>query len=96
MRTPVKGARLSSKFGVRKHPILGFNKMHRGVDFAAKRGRPLHCGGSRTTTRPRRRISVPAILQPVLIKIAQIADDVFMCIELSDGVLRFLNISEDV
>ena len=37
MRTPVQGARLSSKFGVRKHPILGYSKMHRGVDFAAKR-----------------------------------------------------------
>ena len=45
MRTPVKGARLSSKFGVRKHPILGFNKMHRGVDFAAKRGTPIMAAG---------------------------------------------------
>ena len=41
MRTPVQGARLSSKFGVRKHPILGYSKMHRGVDFAAKRGTPI-------------------------------------------------------
>ena len=45
MRTPVKGARLSSKFGVRKHPILGFNQMHRGVDFAAKRGTPIMAAG---------------------------------------------------
>ena len=45
MRTPVKGARLSSSFGVRKHPILGFNKMHRGVDFAAKRGTPIMAAG---------------------------------------------------
>ncbi len=45
MRTPVKGARLSSKFGVRKHPILGFSKMHRGVDFAAKRGTPIMAAG---------------------------------------------------
>ena len=45
MRTPVQGARLSSKFGIRKHPILGFNKMHRGVDFAAKRGTPIMAAG---------------------------------------------------
>ena len=41
MRTPINGARLSSRFGLRKHPILGFSKMHRGVDFAAKRGTPI-------------------------------------------------------
>ena len=35
MKTPINGARLSSSFGMRKHPILGFNKMHRGTDFAA-------------------------------------------------------------
>ena len=35
MKTPINGARLSSSFGLRKHPILGFNKMHRGTDFAA-------------------------------------------------------------
>tara|TARA_B100000035_G_scaffold303348_1_gene301846 strand:- start:606 stop:2156 length:1551 start_codon:yes stop_codon:yes gene_type:complete len=45
MRTPVQGARLSSKFGVRKHPILGYSKMHRGVDFAAKRGTPIMAAG---------------------------------------------------
>lgn len=50
MRTPVKGARLSSKFGVRKHPILGFNKMHRGVDFAAKRGTPIMAAGDGRVT----------------------------------------------
>ena len=33
--TPINGARLSSSFGMRKHPILGFNKMHKGTDFAA-------------------------------------------------------------
>ena len=35
MKTPINGARLSSSFGMRKHPILGFNKMHKGTDFAA-------------------------------------------------------------
>jgi murein DD-endopeptidase MepM/ murein hydrolase activator NlpD len=35
MKTPINGARLSSSFGMRKHPIDGFNKMHRGTDFAA-------------------------------------------------------------
>ena len=45
MRTPVNGARLSSRFGVRKHPILGYSKMHRGVDFAAKRGTPIMAAG---------------------------------------------------
>ena len=45
MRTPVQGARLSSKFGVRKHPILGYSRMHRGVDFAAKRGTPIMAAG---------------------------------------------------
>ena len=35
MKTPINGARLSSAFGMRKHPIAGFNKMHRGTDFAA-------------------------------------------------------------
>ena len=36
MKTPIDGARLSSGFGKRRHPILGYNKMHRGIDFAAK------------------------------------------------------------
>ena len=35
MKTPINGARLSSPFGMRKHPIDGFNKMHRGTDFTA-------------------------------------------------------------
>ena len=35
MKTPINGARLSSTYGIRKHPILGYNKMHRGTDFAA-------------------------------------------------------------
>ena len=46
MKTPINGARLSSPFGMRKHPIDGFNKMHRGTDFAAPRGTPIMASGS--------------------------------------------------
>ncbi len=42
MRTPINGARLSSSYGRRKHPILGYTKMHRGVDFAAPHGTPIY------------------------------------------------------
>ena len=42
MKTPINGARLSSPFGMRKHPIDGFNKMHRGTDFAAPMGTPIN------------------------------------------------------
>ena len=45
LRTPINGARLSSHYGKRKHPILGYNKMHRGVDFAAPRGTPILAAG---------------------------------------------------
>ena len=45
MKTPINGARLSSPFGMRKHPILGFNKMHRGTDFAAPVGTPIMASG---------------------------------------------------
>ena len=48
MKTPINGARLSSSFGMRKHPILGFNKMHRGTDFAAPTGTPIMASGSGT------------------------------------------------
>ena len=46
MKTPINGARLSSSFGMRKHPILGFNKMHKGTDFAAPSGTPIMASGS--------------------------------------------------
>ena len=46
MKTPINGARLSSPFGMRKHPIDGFNKMHRGTDFAAPMGTPILASGS--------------------------------------------------
>ena len=46
MKTPINGARLSSKFGMRKHPIDGFTKMHRGTDFAAPLGTPIMASGN--------------------------------------------------
>ena len=45
MKTPINGARLSSPYGMRKHPIDGFNKMHRGTDFAAPEGTPIMASG---------------------------------------------------
>lgn len=46
MRTPIDGARLSSGFGMRKHPILGYSKLHSGTDFAAPSGTPIYAAGS--------------------------------------------------
>ena len=46
MKTPINGARLSSPYGMRKHPIDGFNKMHQGTDFAAPIGTPIMASGS--------------------------------------------------
>ena len=46
LKTPLDGARLSSNFGMRKHPISGYNKMHKGVDFAAPTGTPIYAGGN--------------------------------------------------
>ena len=46
MKTPINGARLSSSFGMRKHPIDGYNKMHRGTDFAAPTGTPIMASGN--------------------------------------------------
>jgi len=53
MKTPINGARLSSAFGMRKHPIDGFNKMHRGTDFAAAMGTPIMASGSGLITKAR-------------------------------------------
>ena len=53
MKTPINGARLSSSFGMRKHPILGYNKMHRGTDFAAPEGTPVMASGDGKVVRAR-------------------------------------------
>ena len=53
MKTPINGSRLSSAFGMRKHPIDGFNKMHRGTDFAAPMNTPIMASGSGTIVRAR-------------------------------------------
>jgi len=53
MKTPINGARLSSSFGMRKHPIDGYNKMHRGTDFAAPMGTPIMASGSGIITKAR-------------------------------------------
>lgn len=48
LRTPIDGARLSSGFGRRRHPILGYTKFHKGVDFAAPTGTPIYAAGDGT------------------------------------------------
>ena len=45
LRTPIDGARISSGFGKRRHPILGYTRMHKGLDFAARRGTPIYAAG---------------------------------------------------
>ena len=51
MKTPINGARLSSSFGKRKHPILGFTRLHAGTDFAAPKGTPIMASGDGIVTR---------------------------------------------
>ena len=51
MKTPINGARLSSGFGMRRHPILGYSRMHRGTDFAASTGTPILAAGDGTIVR---------------------------------------------
>jgi murein DD-endopeptidase MepM/ murein hydrolase activator NlpD len=46
LRTPIEGARLTSRFGMRMHPLLGYSKMHKGVDFGAPTGTPIYASGS--------------------------------------------------
>ena len=53
MKTPINGARLSSSYGMRKHPILGYNKMHKGTDFAAPSGTPIMASGTGKIIRAR-------------------------------------------
>ena len=53
MKTPINGARLSSSFGMRKHPIDGYNKMHQGTDFAAPMGTPIMASGDGVIIRAR-------------------------------------------
>lgn len=48
MKTPINGARLSSGFGMRRHPVLGYGKMHKGIDFAAPTGTPIYAAGDGT------------------------------------------------
>lgn len=48
LKTPIDGARLSSRFGMREHPILGYTTLHRGVDFAAPAGTPIYAAGDGT------------------------------------------------
>lgn len=50
LKTPISGARISSRFGYRKHPILGYTKLHSGVDFAARRGTPIYAAGNGTVS----------------------------------------------
>lgn len=54
LRTPINGARISSGYGMRRHPILGYSKMHKGVDFAAPTGTPFFAAGNGTITKVKR------------------------------------------
>ncbi|MDD3288494.1 MAG: M23 family metallopeptidase [Alphaproteobacteria bacterium] len=46
LKTPVDGARVTSSYGMRMHPLLGYSKMHKGMDFGATTGTPIFAAGS--------------------------------------------------
>jgi len=54
LRTPIDGARLTSRFGKRRHPVLGYTKMHKGIDFGARRGTPIRAAGDGVVERASR------------------------------------------
>lgn len=54
LKTPVDGARISSSYGMRKHPVLGYSKMHKGLDFAAPTGTPIYAAGKGVVERANR------------------------------------------
>ena len=86
MRTPVQGARLTSKFGVRKHPILGYSKMHRGVDFAAKRGTPIMAAGDGRISFAGRNGSLGDSLKSNILTILK--QDMLICTNLQRGLKK--------
>lgn len=51
LKTPIDGARMSSGYGMRRHPVLGYSKMHKGIDFAAPTGTPIYAAGDGTLSR---------------------------------------------
>lgn len=63
LKTPVNGARISSGYGSRKHPILGFSKMHKGIDFSAPTGTPVYAAGEGTIIEMRRKGSYGKYIQ---------------------------------
>ena len=69
MKTPINGARLSSPFGMRKHPIDGFNKMHRGTDFAAPMGTPIMASGDGIIKKPDGVVAVETVLKLNIIQL---------------------------
>ena len=54
LKTPINGARISSRYGKRRHPVLGFTRMHRGLDYAAPPGTPVYAAGDGTVVIARR------------------------------------------